>query len=339
MKLSSSIHQFFDHYLPHIKGASEQSIKSYRDAFRLFLPFATSHCGVKIRSLRLEHLSPDLILAFLDHVQQERNNRTTTRNHRLAALKSFAVMIRFMYPEHRDIAERIINIPQKRAQKTLIGFLHEEEVLEVFAAVDLRKKEGFRDYALLHTLYDSAARATEIATLHVDYFNPRHKTLAILGKGNKYRLVTLEPKTAHILSLYIQKHRLKPRPLYQNRLFVNQRREAFTRHGVYRICRKYLTIALHPKRLKLINPAHSFRHSRAVHLLYAGHSITEIQNRLGHDNPQTTSIYLKLDLKRKRYIQKRFTDYMQSVIKHDPRIENLLQEENREDIMAWLDRL
>jgi integrase/recombinase XerD len=339
MKLSACIRQFFDQYLPHIRGMSTHTVQAYRDVFKLIIPFAANHYCIKVKSLRLEHLSPDLILAFLNYVQQERNNLTSTRNHRLAVLKSFAVMVRFMYPEHRDLAERIINIPQKRAQKTLVGFLYEDEILEVFAAVDLRRKEGFRDYALLHLLYDSGARATEIATLNVDYFNPQQKTLAILGKGNKYRIITLEPKTSQILRRSIKKYRIKPKPRYQHRLFINQRREEFTRHGIYRICRKYLSIALHPKRLKIIHPAHSFRHSRAVHLLYLGRSITEIQNRLGHENPQSTTIYLQLDLKRKRHIQRRFTNYMQSVINHDPKIERLLQEENREDIMAWLDKL
>jgi len=82
-------------------------------------------------------------------------------------------MVRFKYPEQQEVAETILNIPQKRAQKPLIGFLYQDEILEVFQSVDLRTKEGFRDYALLHLLYDSAARATEIATLNLDYFDPQ----------------------------------------------------------------------------------------------------------------------------------------------------------------------
>lgn len=125
----------------------------------------------------------------------------------------------------------------------------------------------------------------------------------------------------------------------QHRLFINQCRKELTRHGIYRICKKYLSMALPDKRLKAINPAHSFRHSRAVDLLYSGHSPSEIQNRLGHDNFQSTTIYLHLDLNRKRQIQKRFVKYMQSILTQDPKIEELLQWENKEDIMAWLDSL
>lgn len=339
MKLSPLIHQFFDHYLPHIKGVSPHTVKAYRDAFRLFLPFAAKFYGIKVRSLRVELISSELIIAFLEELQRERKNLVKTRNQRLAALKSFAKMIRFKYPEHLEMANTILNIPQKRAQKPLIGFLYQDEILQVFQAVDLKTKEGFRDYALLHLLYDSGARATEIATLNLDYFDPQKRTLAILGKGNRFRLIQLEPKPSHLLQLYIRKYRISPQPPYQDRLFINQRGEELTRHGIYRICRKYLKKALPPKRLKNINSVHSFRHSRAIDMLYSGHPITDIKNHLGHDNIQSTTLYLHLDLNRKRHIQRRFIRHMQSVLTDDSKIEELLQWENEGDLMAWLDSL
>ena len=339
MKLSPCIHQFFDQYLPHIKGVSEHTLMSYRDAFRLFLPFAAKFYGIKIKSLRVEHLSSDLIIAFLEDLQHERKNLVKTRNHRLAALKSFAKMVRFKYPEQRQVADAILHIPQKRTQKPLIGFLYQDEILKVFHAVELKTKEGFRDYALLHLLYDSGARATEIATLNLDYFDPQNKTMAILGKGNRFRIIKIEPKTCHLLQLYIRKYRISPQPSHQDRLFINQRGEELTRHGIYRICKKYLEKALPPKRLKNINPVHSFRHSRAVDMHYSGYSITDIKNHLGHDNIQSTDIYLHLDLNRRRNIQKRFIRYMQSVLTDDSKIEELLHWENEGDLMVWLDSL
>ena len=208
MKLSPCIRQFFDQYLLHIKGVSQHTVKAYRDAFRLFLPFAAKFYNIKIRSLRIEHLSSELIIAFLENLQRERKNLAKTRNQRLAALKTFAKMIRFKYPEQQEVANTILNIPQKRVQKPLIGFLYQDEILEVFQAVDLKRKEGFRDYALLHLLYDSGARATEMATLNLDYFDPQKMTLVILGKGNRFRLIKLESKPSHLLQLYIVGNRI-----------------------------------------------------------------------------------------------------------------------------------
>lgn len=339
MRLSPCIHHFFDQYLPHIKGVSEHTLKAYRDAFKLFLPFAATYYGIKIGSLRVEHLSSDVIIAFLEDLQNERKNLAKTRNQRLAALKSFAKMVRFKYSEQRQVADAILHIPQKRTQKPLIGFLYQDEILKVFQAVELKTKEGFRDYALLHLLYDSGARATEIATLNLDYFDPQNQTMAILGKADRFRLVKIEPKTCHLLQFYIRRYRISPKPPYQDRLFINQRGKELTRHGIYRICKKYLEKALPPKRLININPVHSFRHSRAVDMHYSGHSITDIMNHLGHDSIQSTDIYLHLDLNRQRNTQKRFIRYMQSVLTDDSKIEELLHWENEGDLMAWLDSL
>ena len=115
MKLSACIHQFFDQYLPRIKGSSEHTIKAYRDTFKLFLPFAANYHHIKIDSLCLDHLSFELILDFLNYLESQQNSSVQTRNHRLAVLKSLAKMIRFMHPEKRKTAERILAIPQKRA--------------------------------------------------------------------------------------------------------------------------------------------------------------------------------------------------------------------------------
>ncbi len=339
MKLSPLIHQFFLSYLPHIKGVSQNTISGYRHAFKIFLPFAAEHYKIKVKSLRLEHLCSELILAFLQDLQMQRGNLPRTRNHRLAALKSFAKMIRLMYPEQRQLADTILNIPQKRTQKPLIGFLYPDEILAIFRGVELRKKDGFRDFTLLHLLYDSGARATEIATLNIDYFNPQQKNIAILGKGNRFRLVQLEPKTSQLLKLYIRKYRQSPKSLFQHCLFINQRGEGLTRYGIYRICKKYISKAIPPKRLKYLHPVHGFRHACAVNMLYQGKPITDIKNHLGHSNVQSTTLYLQLDLNRKRGIQRELMAYMQSVLSEDPKIEELLQWEEKKDLLKWLDSL
>jgi len=339
MKLSTCIRMFFNQYLTHIKGLSPHTVKAYRDTFRLLLPFAATYHGIKIESLRLEHISSDLILSFLNQLEKKRNNQPVTRNNRLAAIKSFAKMIRFIYPQQRELADNVLNIPQKRSLKPLVGFLYDEEILRVFGSVDIRSKEGFRDYVLLHLLYDSAARASEIAGLQIDYFNSDQETMAILGKGNRFRLVKLEPKTVQLLQLYIKQYRIAPKPRYQHRLFINQRAEGLTRHGIYRICKKYLSMVLTAKRLKTISPVHSFRHSRAMDLLYKGEAITDIKNHLGHDNVQSTTRYLQLDINHRRQIQKQLVDYMKSNLAIDRKMDELFDGENMQDIMHWLDSI
>jgi len=339
MRLSTCLHQFFDQYLPQIKGSSEQSVKAYRETFSMFLPFIAQYHNVKIKSLKLDHLSANLVLSFLNYLETNRHNTARTRNHRLAVIKSLGKMVRFMYPDKRQIAENILNIPQKRALKKLIGFLYPKEIKKVFNAVDLNKKEGMRDYTILHLLFDSGARASEIATLNLDYFDHQNKTLAILGKGNRYRLINLWPKTASLIKEYILNYRIDPKPIYFNRLFVNQRKMELTRHGINRLCRKYLSKALPKKRLQGLSPVHSFRHSCAVNMLASGYPVSDIKNRLGHRSIETTMDYLQIDLSGKRDIQKKFIEYTQSKIKNDKKIEALINWENNEETLAWLDSL
>ena len=339
MKLTISVHHFFEQYLPRIKGYDSNTIKAYRDAFSLFLPFARDALGTPINSLQLKQLTPELIVDFLNHLEKERGNGTRTRNHRLAAIQSLAKMILYMYPEKRDIAVRILDIPCKRYHRNIIGFLYQEEILAVLDTVNLSSAQGFRDYTIINLLFDSGARASELATLDLDFFDSQQKTLAILGKGGRFRMITLWPKTADLLCRYIKKYRTTPHILYKNRLFLNQRGKQLTRHGIYRLCRKHLEKALPEKRLKDLNPAHSFRHACAVNMLLDGHPISDIKNRLGHESIKSTMIYLHLDLGHRKGIQKKFITHTQSLLNQDDKIEELVDWENKEEILTWLDSL
>ncbi len=339
MKLFDYIIIYFNQYLPQVRGVSDETKKTYMESFSLFLTFSAQYLSVPIKELKIEDLTLELIFAFLLYLEEKRGNVARTRNNRLAALKSFARMVRLMYPEYRKIAEMILNIPQKKWQKRLIGYMTPDELLDVFESVDLNKKEGFRDYTILHLLNDSGARASEVASLKLDYFNPDRKSLVIIGKGNRYRLINLETKTVGLLVYYIREHRVTPKPLYRGYLFINQRREKFTRHGIYRICKKYLLKSISSKRIKWLSAVHSFRHTCAINMLSSGKSITEIQNRLGHEKVDTTANYLKLNIFHKKEIQERLIKYTQSNITSDPKVEELFDGKDKDEILDWLDNL
>jgi integrase/recombinase XerD len=339
MTLSECLLRFFGQYLTNIKGASNQTIKSYKDSLSIFLVFAAQYQSCKINSLEMEHLTPELILDFLDYLETERNNSANTRNQRLASLKSLAKMIRLIYPDYQKYADRLLYIPQKRTQQKLIGFISLEDFFKILDAVDLKKKEGARDYTILNLLYDSGARASEIVTLNINYFDKQEKSLSILGKGNRFRQMTLWPKTIELIELYLSKYRTMPKLLYSHRIFINQRGEEFTRHGINRICKKYLTLALPKKKREGLSPVHSFRHGCAMNLLASGASITDIKNRLGHDNIQSTMTYLRMELKNKREVHNKFMEYTQTILKHDAKIEELIDWEKKDEILNWLDSL
>ena len=124
MRLTTCVEQFFDLYHFRIKGSSQGTITAYREALTLFLPFAAKYYSIKVASLSIDHLSLDVILAFLDYLQSDRSNAANTRNQRLAVIKSLAKMIRLMYPQKREIADTILAIPQKKSQKKIVAFLY-----------------------------------------------------------------------------------------------------------------------------------------------------------------------------------------------------------------------
>lgn len=339
MKFKAALHCYFTDYLQNLKGVSPETIKTYKESFGLFLKFSSKHLSKNLPALELEDISSVLLFSFLDYLEKDRKNSIRTRNARLMALKSFAKMLRLLYPEHRQLSEIINYIPQKRFKKRLIGYMDFDDLLKVFNSVDLNKKDGVRDYTILHLLFDSGARASEMATLKVHFFNPDKGTLIIKGKGGKYRLIELQTRTIEIINCYIEKYRPTPKPIYINYLFVNQRRENFTRGGIYRLCKKYLSKALSEKQLVNLNPVHSFRHSCAVHLLISGKSLTDIKNHLGHENLQSTMTYLHLNISRKREAQNEFLKYIRSTIPIDNKMDDLLNWERKDEILDWLDSL
>ena len=139
MRLTTCVEQFFDQYHFRIKGSSQRTIKAYREALTLFLPFAAKYYSIKVASLSIDHLSLDVVLAFLDYLESDRSNAANTRNQRLAVIKSLAKMIRLMHPQHRKVADIILSIPQKKYQKKIVGFLYIEEIFAAYEAVDLKK--------------------------------------------------------------------------------------------------------------------------------------------------------------------------------------------------------
>lgn len=339
MRFQDSILCYLTEYLPDIKGVSPETVKAYKETFGLFLTFSSNHLAKSVSDLAFKDMSPALILSFLDHLEKIRKNSPRTRNARLNALKSYAKMLLLLYPTQRDLADIIANIPQKRFGKRLVGYMDYADLLKVFGSVDLKMKEGVRDYTILHLLFDSGARASEIAHLELRFFDPDKGTLIIKGKGGHYRLIELQIKTKELVDRYIKKYRPAPKPIYAACLFINQRREGFTRNGIYRICKKYLSKSLSEKQLNTLNPAHSFRHSCAVHLLLSGKSLTDIKNHLGHENLKSTMIYLHLNVSRKREVQNKFIAYTQSTIVNDKHMDELLHWESKEEILDWLDSL
>ncbi len=121
--LDNLLESFFRQRLIAQRKASHNTVAAYRDALRLFLVFAAECQGKPPAGLALDDLDRDMVLAFLDHLEQERHNSTSTRNARLAAIRSFFHHVAASDPEAIGIAQRVLSIPTKRTTKRMRGYL------------------------------------------------------------------------------------------------------------------------------------------------------------------------------------------------------------------------
>lgn len=298
--LGSLVYYFFREFLPVHKGVSVNTVKSYRESFKLFLPWIFDARSTK--TINVAEIKSSDVMDFLKFLETERSNTPRTRNARLAALKCFFSMCYLKSACDKRALEAIQFIPTKRCHKPLIDFFDHGDVLRIFSVIDRSRASGVRDYLVLNLLYDTGMRASELAGLRLQNFDRAAETLEILGKGNKWRKIRIWPRTAQLLIDYIDNWRPEPKPRYKDQLIVSHRREALTRFGVHKISSKYLEKANIKKQMSNTkrSAAHSWRHTAAINMLHMGLSLKEIQVRLGHESLDTTGKYLALYLSIKR---------------------------------------
>ena len=234
--LLSLVQAFFQDYLVGQRGLSPNTILAYRDALKLFLAFLARSSGRPAVQLRLEDLKAERVLAFLEDVEQKRNNCTATRNLRLAALRTF-----FQYMISEDTVrsgqyQKIVAIPVKRNPRPVMGYLDIAEVQAILDSIDRDSSAGSRDYALFSFLYNTGARVQEVVDATVGavrFSTPPIVTLT--GKGSKTRIVPLWQTTATTLLGHLKQRGIEKQQ--DARLFVNARGEPLTRFGVRHILR------------------------------------------------------------------------------------------------------
>lgn len=298
--LGRHLRLFLGEYLPKQRGASPCTVRAYRDALKLFLRSVAETRKCAVADLHIADLDRAAVLAFLVSLEA-RGNGITTRNHRLAAIRSFFRFVSAGAPEAIDQCSQILAVPLKRGDSRTIDYLTADEIKAVLQRVTIGSPEGRRDDALLRFLYNTGARVQEAldvraSDLHLE--SPPHVLLR--GKGRKERLCPLWSDTVERLQrLLVDRHLdcQQPTPV-----FVNRNGTALTRFGVRYILSKYVKEAADgcpSLRRKNIHP-HTMRHTTAMHLLQSGVDLNTIRCWLGHASVTTTNRYVEIDLEMKR---------------------------------------
>jgi len=293
--LSPLLQSFFTDRLMTQRNASPHTIASYRDTFRLLLLFAKTQLKKLPCQLMLEDLDTPLIGTFLDQLEKHRHNSPRSRNLRLAAIRSFFQYASFQQPDLSAHIQRVLSIPNKRQNRSLIDFLTRPEIEALLAAPDQTTWSGRRDHVLLRLAIQTGLRLSEIISLR--YANVQLGQAAHVrchGKGRKERCTPLTKQTATTLETWLRERGGSA----DDAIFPNARGGSLSPDGVQYMLAKHVAVAQQScpsLKHKRVSP-HVLRHTAAMELLQAGVDRSVIALWLGHESLETTQIYLDANL-------------------------------------------
>ena len=294
--LAPTLEAYFTERLVHQRQASPNTIAAYRDAWRLLLVFVQQRIGKEPYQLDLGDLDASLVAAFLQHLETERHNSVRTRNARLAAIRSFFRFAALRHPEHAALIARVLAIPTKRCERAIVSYLTGPEADALVASPHNDTWHGRRDHAILAVALQTGLRASELTGLRnqdVELRTGAH--VRCWGKGRKQRATPLRPRTASVLRSWMKQCAGRP----EDPLFPTRRGTPLSRHAIAALVAKHAATAAkrEPSLIgtKQVTP-HVLRHSCAMALLRGGVDRSVLALWLGHEQVETTSMYLHADL-------------------------------------------
>jgi integrase/recombinase XerD len=293
--LATTLQAFFTDRLARQRQVSPNTLAAYRDTLRLLLVFAADKKGKGPSKLDIGDLDAPLIGAFLDNLEHQRKNGARTRNARLAAVRSLFRYAALRHPDHAALIERVLAIPSKRFDRRLVTFLTEPEIRALLAAPDRSTWTGRRDHALFSLAAQTGLRASELIGLRcADVHLAAGAHVSCEGKGRKQRITPLTSGLVSTLRVWlVERGGLSDAPL-----FATRSGKALSRDALERRLAKYVQMAgdVCPMLMQKSVTMHVLRHSAAMRLLHAGIDTSVIALWLGHENIETTQVYLHADL-------------------------------------------
>jgi integrase/recombinase XerD len=285
---------FFQERLTLERRVSIHTCDSYAYAFRLLLTYASKRLKIAPSRLQFEQIDAPLVVSFLNDLETTRSNGPSSRNVRLAAIRSFMHFMEHRLPSALEQIRRILAIPMKKTDTRLVRHLSTDEVQALLDAPKPTDWTGIRDRAMLHLCFAAGLRVSELTGLRLEDLSLHPNTsILVHGKGRRERCLPLWKQTAAALRAWLAVRGTVPAP----ELFVNARREAMSRSGFEYILEKYVHVASKQcpsLATKRISP-HVLRHSCALTILEATKDLRKVSLWLGHANMQTTEIYTRAD--------------------------------------------
>jgi len=277
--------QGYHDYLTLERGLSKNSVMAYMRDIKQFTEFAVNEEKIKApMDIELPHVE-----RFLGHLY----DRGLARNSQARMLSGVRSFCKYLRIEGIMDTDPIQLIEAPRPERKLPDVLTVAEIESIIAAVDMSRREGVRNKAMLEVLYSCGLRVSELVNLKFSDLFYDEGFVRVIGKGNKERLVPLSKSVEKEINTYINKMRskLKIKEGHENFVFLNRRGTQLTRVMIFVVIKDLVRKANLKKK---ISP-HTFRHSFATHLIEGGANLRAIQEMLGHESIVTTEIYTHLD--------------------------------------------
>jgi site-specific recombinase XerD len=291
--IAPDIEAFLRDYLARQRGASQHTCDSYAYSFQLLFEFAAKSLKVTPSQLTLEQLDATLISAFLEYLEQVRQNSPDTRNVRLAAIRSFFRFLEYRHPAALEQIRRVLAIPFKKTDTRLVPYLTHKEVQALLDAPNPATRRGIRDRAMLHIAICAGLRVSELVGLQINDVTLPLMSIRVQGKGRRERAIPLWKVTATALRAWLAIRGT----VAVSEVFVNARGEQMSRWGFAYVLKRHVeTARRHCPSLssKQVAP-HVLRHTCAMIVLQATQDIRKVSLWLGHANLATTEIYTRAD--------------------------------------------
>ena len=285
----STLRGYMD-YLALEKGLSENSIDAYKRDVTQFAEFLLGDFNISVpNTFKAKHIEK-----YISHMY-DLGLASNSQARIISGIRSFCKYMRIEKLMDSDPLE-LISTP--KLSRKLPDVLTVEDIEEIISAVDMSKKEGVRNRAILEVLYSCGLRVSELINLQISRLDMFDNLVRVVGKGNKERIVPIGSQACEAITDYLDQYRahLSVNDGHEDTLFLGRYGRGLTRQMIFTVL-KNTTLRAGIK--KKISP-HTFRHSFATHLVEHGADLRAVQVMLGHAQITTTEIYTHLD---KRYLQ------------------------------------
>jgi site-specific recombinase XerD len=269
----------------------------------MFLDYVVKTQNTRLEKLTFDSINQDVVYAFLAENQKSRVWSKATYNQRLSCIRSFYKYVAEAEPllavyQQELSAVHLLKMPNMKP----VSYLSDIAVKTLLEQPDVSKRTGIRDLFFMVLTYDSAARCGEILNMTFGDFNVSGKSIRVMGKGEKPRLIPVTDDTIEHFKRYTKVyHSESAAKTHLFYIIHRQKPEPMSHDNVARFMREYGSAAnrICPEVPVKTRP-HQLRHSRAMALYRKGMPLSLLAEWLGHEDPETTLIYAYADTEMKR---------------------------------------